>query len=342
MSSSMFSPVEKAVLAKVGSMKQVASIRRAVLDDGRERGVRVAEFRNGGGMAFTVLLDRGMDIADASFGGVSLSFLGPGPLSHPAYYKQHGPDWLRSWGGGMLVGCGLRNVGAPSELDGERLGLHGRLSNTPAENVNCYEGWADSRYLLSVSGTMREARLFGENLVLTRTVATEFGVNVISVSDTVRNVGFEAAHVMLLYHMNFGWPLLDESTVVESVPHKVAPRNETAAAGLDAWDKFQEPVEGFEEQCFYHEIPSDERGMASMALHNKKLGLKATVSYRAAELPLLTQWKCPRAGIYVMGLEPGNCHVEGAEAEREKFKSLRVLQPGESFETLVRLSVERV
>ncbi len=341
MSNSFFSPVEEAVLSKVGSMRQVAGIRRAQLDDGKERGVRVAEFRNGGGLAFTVLLDRGMDIADASFGGVSLSFMGPNSFGHPSFHDSAGAGWLRNWGGGLLTGCGMRSVGAPSNFDGEELGLHGRLSNTPAEDVKCFESWASTRYILSVSGSMREARLFGENLVLTRTVSTEFGVNTISITDSIRNCGFREAHATVLYHMNFGWPLLDEDTVVEALPHDVVPRDEIAAAGLDSWSKFQAPSIGFKEQCFYHDIPTGSSGLASIALFNPKIGLKAVLSYRKAELPFLTQWKNPGAGEYVMGLEPGNCHVEGPGAERDKFKTLKILQPGESFETHVELSVFR-
>ena len=342
MSSSFFSPVEASVLSKVGSMRQVAGIRRAVLDDGKERGLRVAEFRNGGGLAFTVLLDRGLDIADASFGGVSLAFMGPGSFGHPAHYDAAGLGWLRNWGGGLLTGCGLRSVGAPSEFDGEALGLHGRLSNTPAEDVKCYEEWTSSRYILSLSGTMREARLFGENLTLTRRITTEFGVNTITIADTVRNCGFRPSHATLLYHMNFGWPLIDTGTVIEAVPHEVVPRDGVAAAGLDAWSKFQEPDSNYKEQCFYHDIPTGSNGMASIALHNPALGLKVLLAYRKAELPFLTQWKNAGSGEYVMGIEPGNCHVEGPAAERDKFKSLRILQPGESFETHLELSVFRV
>jgi hypothetical protein len=41
----------------------------------------------------------------------------------------------QSFYGGLLVGCGLRWMGARSTDGEEPLGLHGRLSNTPAEQV---------------------------------------------------------------------------------------------------------------------------------------------------------------------------------------------------------------
>jgi hypothetical protein len=342
MSSSFFTPIEDAVLSKVGSMRQVAGIRRSTLDDGRERGIRIAEFRNGGGLAFTVLLDRGMDIAEASFGGVSLAFLGPLPPGHPSYYDPNGIGWLRNWGAGLMSGCGLRSVGSPSEFEGEAIGLHGRLSNTPAESIKCEEEWVNSKYLLSVSGTMRDGRLFGENLMLKRSISTAFGINEIHIKDTVRNCGFRPSPAMLLYHINLGWPLLDESLTLEAEPHEVKPRTENAKAAVESWMKAEPPVDGFIEQCLYHDIPAGKDGMASISAINHSLRLKLTISYRKAELPFLTQWRNFSKGEYVMGLEPSNCHVEGVAEERDKFKTLKMLAPGESFETSLILSVARI
>ena len=59
-----------------------------------------------------------------------------------------------------MNGCGLRHAGAPEPEEGMRvdgpLGLHGRLSNTPAESVPVHQGWVDGKYVLSVTGTVRE------------------------------------------------------------------------------------------------------------------------------------------------------------------------------------------
>jgi len=342
MDSGNSSEAARAILKKVGTMKQVARIRRAVLDDGRERGARVAEFCNGGGLAFTVLLDRGMDIGDASFGGASFAWMGPCGFQHPAYHDPEGLGWLRSWGGGLLTGCGLRTAGAPGVVDGESFGLHGRLSHSPAEDVKCHEEWLGDRYVMSVTGSMREARMFGENLLLTRTIATEFGTNVIRISDKVTNCGFRPSHAMLLYHINLGWPLLDASSFIEAPSHEVVPRDEVAAKGLVDWSKCHAPQPGYKEQCFYHDVPASPDGIATISLVNPALSLKLSISYRKAELPFLTQWKNLGEGEYVMGLEPANCHVEGLAAEKEKFKSLKTLQPGESFETLLAIAVSRI
>lgn len=332
---------EKALRKHVGGMGQIAQVRTAVLDDGKGRGVRVADMRNGSGIEFSVLLDRGMDIGQASFKGVPLAFVTPVGYSHPAYYEPEGLRWLRNWHAGLLTGCGLRNVGSPQQTDpmavAGPMGLHGRLSNTPAEKCAVEEEFVNGAYTLSVRGTVRETSMFGENLELVRTISTALGRNTISVRDRVTNRGFQASPLMVLYHINLGFPLLDETARLKARPHKLAPRTNEAKAGLSAWNHAQAPAAGYTEQCFYHDIPADGDGLARMRLENRGLKLAVEVAYRKAELPFFTQWKMMGEQTYVMGLEPGNCHCDGQQKEREGG-TLREIWPGETVEFLVEVS----
>ena len=50
-----------------GGLEQVAGVRLVTLGDGRERGVRVLEFRTGSGFAFDVLVDRAFDIGRCEY-----------------------------------------------------------------------------------------------------------------------------------------------------------------------------------------------------------------------------------------------------------------------------------
>ena len=126
---------------RIGSMRQVAGIRRAELEDGKGRGMRILDVNNGSGLNFTVYPDRGMDIGEASFKGIPVAWITPnGPVA-PQFYDAKGLNWLRSWGGGLLTGCGLMNVGGPNASGGEEHGLHGRLSHTPAGQVNAKAAW---------------------------------------------------------------------------------------------------------------------------------------------------------------------------------------------------------
>ncbi len=63
------------------------------------------------------------------------------------------------------------------------------------------------------------------------------------------------------------------------------------------------------------------------ALVRKDFGFM--VEWDTAEMPYLTQWKNTRQGIYVSGIEPGNCLPEGQLAARRN-KRLVIIQPGEA------------
>src|SRR5215212_6968217 len=117
---------------RVGRLEQVAGIQPFVFDDGPARGVSALRFRTGGGLSLDVLCDRGMDLGAAEYRGVPLAWLSPTGVVAPQFRELQGEGWLRSFGGGLLVTCRLQNVGEPSVRNGEELGLHGRISNTPA------------------------------------------------------------------------------------------------------------------------------------------------------------------------------------------------------------------
>lgn len=322
-----------------GRTEQLFGIRLAELTDGRERGVRIAEVRNGGGWNFTVLLDRGLDIGDAEFRGVPLAFLCPGEFAAPAFFNDRGLEWLRSWGGGLVTGCGLRNVGGPGEVEGEAFSIHGRLSNLPARELRtgrCQTGGQETLY---VEGSVRESRMFGENLLLTRRLSTPVGGDTVLVEDTVTNAGFKPEPVFILYHTNWGFPMVQEDSRLEAAAHQVEARDATAAPGLGTWMEMQPPTPGYAEQVFYHDIPAGEDGFAAISLHSPLAGLRAEVAWRKKELPVLVQWKQMGQGAYVTGIEPANCRVGGRATELARTPHC-VLAPGEAQSFAIRLRVQ--
>jgi len=326
----------------IGSQLQLGGVRLAELDDGRARGVRIAEFETGTGFSFTVLLDRGMDIGPAKFRGASLVWeSSTGPV-HPAYFEHQGFGWLRTFHGGLMAGCGMTTAGAPSVDEGEELGLHGRLSHLAASNVWADGAWQGDEYEMWVQGHMRETVVFGENLLLTRRIWARLGESRLFIHDTVVNEGFQTTPHMMLYHCNFGFPLLAEGTELIAPSKQVTPRDEIAAPGLEAHARYEAPIDGYKEQCFYHEMLPGEDGFVTVILANRSFnngqGLGAYIRYRQAELPRFTQWKMVCTGTYVTGLEPANCWVEGRDKDRERG-ILQFLEPGEKREYLLEIGV---
>ncbi len=91
---------------------------------------------------------------------------------------------------------------------GEPLGLHGRISNTAAEDICIKQGWDGDEYKISVRAMMREAGAMEENITLTRSIETKLRQNGFRLHDVIENNGFEPQPRMMLYHFNFGFPLL--------------------------------------------------------------------------------------------------------------------------------------
>lgn len=319
---------------RIGHMDQVAGIRRMQFDEGRARPARAALFHTGSGLEFTVALDRGMDIASASFQGKAMGWRSTAGDVAPQYFEAEGIRWLRSYFGGLLTTCGLTNVGGPapdSAVSG--VGLHGRISNIPAEDVQVYQGWEGGEYLLRAQGTMRESVLFGEKLSLTRAVTAVLGGTRFRIQDTVVNEGFQETPFMLLYHCNIGWPALDEGSRVIAPSRQVAPRDATARDGAKDWSRIEGPSPGYAEKVYYHDMTPSADGSVTAAVVNSRFaeghGFGVYVKYNAQQLPRFVQWRMLGAQDYVLGLEPCNCGVEGRAVD-EAHGLLHSLKPGES------------
>jgi hypothetical protein len=312
---------------QVGTMAQLAGVRLVELADGKARGIRVAEVYTGSGLRFQVLLDRALDIGAAEFAGKPLAWQHPA-LGGPDQYDPHGYGWGRTFGGGLVTTCGLTFFGHPEQDAGEALGLHGRISHIPADHVQITEEWRGDDYVLEITGQARQAVLAGENLLLTRTIRTRLGASTITIDDTVRNDGWRRTPHMILYHCNFGFPVVSPDAELLVDDELVNPRDDAARAGLAGHRQFDPPEDDFAEQVFFHKPRVTGDGFAQAAIVNQAIQFGAYIRYRAAELPYLAQWKMMAAGDYVCALEPANQW----ETPRHKLRAenrLRFLAPGE-------------
>ncbi len=71
-----------------GNLNQIGGVRLGELADGPGRGIRTAELDTGGGLSFTVLLDRGMDIGACKYKGASLAWESTTGPAHPAFFRS--------------------------------------------------------------------------------------------------------------------------------------------------------------------------------------------------------------------------------------------------------------
>ena len=321
------------LLKRVGGMSQLGSVKAVELVDGNERGVRAAEVKTGAGLNFTVLLDRGLDISAAEYCGQSLCWRSSTGDTHPAFYEPEGLSWLRSFYGGLLTTCGLTYFGSPNVDQGQALGLHGRASNIPAKNVSMNGKWDGDEYTIWVQGDVQETAVFQENLILHRKIWARLGEKRLFIDDEVENAGFNTTEHMMLYHINGGFPVVDEGSRIVAPFLKTEPRTEDAKAGLEKFFMFQGPTPGFRERVYYHDVATDVSGFVYSALINKGFdqgqGFGFYIKYKKAQLPVLIEWKMNGEGVYVVGMEPGTNTADGRALER-KAGRLIFLEPGES------------
>ncbi|AQG81955.1 aldose 1-epimerase family protein [Spirosoma montaniterrae] len=329
----------------VGNVAQLGGIETSVLDNGPGRGTRIAWVNTGAGLRYKVALDRAMDIVDAFQNEYSLAWLSHGGLTSAEPGINKGIDWLRTFPGGLMTTCGLTNVGGPNQDEYGERGLHGRISNLPAEIESIRQpDPATGDLTMRITGRMRESQVFGPNLELKRTIASTLGEPVIRIHDTVTNRGNTAAPHMLLYHLNFGWPLVEAGTRIR-IDGKLQPRNDPQSL---AW--FREGNEyltcpaplddhnGTGEVCAFIDPNADETGWCSTGLVNNRLKLAVQVRFRKEQLPWLSNWQHWGRGEYVTGLEPGT-HPPIGQAQARQTGTLIFIEPGESREYELEIAV---
>ena len=333
--------------ARAGRLEQMGGIRRFRLTEGVEEGVEQIQVRTGAGLAYYVTPQRCLDISLAEFCGVPFSWQGVNGDVHPAYYDPRGLEWLRTAAGGLLMTCGLTQVGVPCDDGGKELGLHGRAHHLAARQVVAEAHWQGDEYEMRIAGVVEEAMIFGEHVRLTREIRSRMGENRILIHDVVENIGFEPAPHMILYHFNLGFPLMCEDTRLKFPSRRVLPR--FPSVPLEDYDRFQAPTVGYQERVYYHEDLATLDGKATTLVENPRFpldggaatcSLTLAVTFATGTLPRLVEWKMPGAGVYVLGVEPGNCYPDGRVAERERG-TLIMLQPGQALTYDVELALAR-
>ncbi len=334
---------KKELLRRMGSISQVGGLKRYQLTEGRARGIEAVDVVTGSGLDFTVLPGRCMDLNWTRYKGIPISWQSKAELASGAYLEQKGMEWLRSFYAGMLTTCGFSNVGSPCQEERrtfgrQEYGLHGRLAHIPATQVCCRERWEDGGYVMTVEGQMRQSAVHGENLVLRRRITARLGEKKIWLHDEIENEGHVTEPLMLLYHMNFGYPLLSEKSRLITNSRSVCGADSLAEQEIGQCRQFHEPVHLEDELCYFHELRMDEAGNTKIALVNEELELGAAVTFNRNQLPCLTEWKMLAESEYVLGLEPGTVNPIGRIQAKEQGK-IQYLKPGECLEADIELEI---
>lgn len=321
---------------KISNPAQLGGIETAVLDNGTARGTRIAWVNTGTGLRYKVVIDRAMDIADAFYNQHSLAWLSHGGVSYPQPFSNRGTDWLATFGGGLMTTCGLTHVGGPeSDQYGER-GQHGPVSNIPAELTSIVQPDPRSgRMEMQISGSIKQMQVLGACIELKRTISGKLGQAAIVIHDEVTNCGNTPVPHMLLYHCNFGWPLVDEGADIRWQGAWQSPNegitNKIFKEGNN-FHKCSAPLPqhaGRGEEVAFIDIEADDAGKCVCGLHNGRLGIAVVLRFDKKQLPWLINWQHWGSGEYVTALEPATNPPIGQGKARAQNTLLQIA-PGET------------
>lgn len=332
---------------KVSNISQIGGIETSILDNGIGRGNRIAWFNTGGGLRFKVNIDRAMDIGEAFYNQYGLAWVSHQGFGRPQPWVNQGIDWLRNFGGGLLTTCGLTHVGGPENDDFGQRGLHGEVSNIPTEIVSIVQpDLSRQQYKMSITGRILESSVFASHVELRRTLSADLFSSELTIEDEVTNLGNTTIPHMLLYHFNFGYPLIDEGV-------QLVWNGETKSRGGSALDDaifasdhdytqgqaVLQEHSGFGEAAGFIDPQADDQGLYHFGIKNSKLNLSAMLTASKDQMPALTNWQHWGKREYVVGLEPGTNYPIGQQKARAEG-SLLFLEPGQrkNYKVVIRIN----
>ena len=317
------------------------SVRRQRLHGGKQDGVDLIVVDNGR-MTITLVPTRGMGILHVVSGDFRLGWDSPvREVVHPKYVNleaRGGLGWLEGFNEWMAR-CGLEwaghpgqdrfvnNLGEQAEMN---LTLHGKVANIPASEVEVIVE-REPRPRIRVRGRVDERAFYGPKLELWTEVSTEPGSLTFRLEDALANRGAFEQEFQVLYHVNYGPPLLGAGARFSGAVRRVTPFNAHAAKAVDTYAEYAGPVRGFIEQVYNLHPYADAGGRSIVMLRNAAGDRAVSMAFDVAELPYVTLWKNLTAleEGYVTGVEPGTSFPYTRRLERESGRVPR-LKPGQS------------
>lgn len=332
------------LITRVGCMDQICSARKMRFTDGSANQMETIDIRTGSGLSFQILNDRGMGLGRADYKGIPLAWISPILEVAPWFYQPTGNGWLGTFGGGLMTSCGLTNVGSPSIVDGSEIGLHGRISHIPASDVCIDKRWEkDGSYRIKVSGIILDHRVLGHSFELKRSYEIRMGESTIKIHDEICNLGSKPEPLMILYHYNFGYPLISETSQITMTPQsEIKMRDKEFNNEINEWNVFHGPQKGYSERVYHHLFkPEGQEDLATVKIQNQigNMQLSVSLDFSLKSLHRLVQWKMLGEKEYVLGIEPANCFSSGRDSASAQDE-LEFLQAGETKSIDITVRIE--
>lgn len=297
---------------RISNFSQVASLRRYVLSEGKERGVEVIDCDNGK-LRFLLNVTKSLDIMQIYYEGENVSFVSKNGFS------TLDKTFVKRFEGGALYTCGLDGVGSVENVE-----LHGTFHNIPARVSLC----SCNEDGIRVEAIIEDSELFGKHLVVKRKITSKVCSNSVQVEDELINLGNRDEQYCLLYHVNLGYPFLDEGVTVNGKICNVEPRTKWAEINQKDYNVMGKAVPNAEETCYF--LSLDE---PYIEVENAKLKKKVRLDF-SSSFTQFVLWKSTCSNDYAMGIEPSTTKLDS------HFKYLGIKR-GESKKFSMKFSVIR-
>jgi hypothetical protein len=317
------------------------SIQQSCLGGGKQTGSRLITLVVGDSVV-RVVPTRGMAVLDVERHGVRFGWDSPiKEVVHPSFINQEasgGTGWLDGFNE-MMVRCGYQWTGHPGQDGDEFLTLHGRIQNTPADEV-ILEVEQTPPYRVTLRGRVDEKRFKSTNFELHTALSLTPDEPYLTIEDTLTNKGSYPREYQAIYHNNFAQPILEKGAKIHVPMAELSPFNEYAADGLSDWNLMPAPTKDFDEMVFNIRPISDAKGFSYALLHNESASCGIEVSYQTDSLPVLTVWKNTDTleQGYVVGIEPGTSFAYNRAYQRD-LGLVPTIDAGESKRFVVRFGL---
>lgn len=314
----------------IGNNYQIGGTRHYRLSEGFSDGCRCIDVRTGSGFEYTVVCDRGLDISLASYKGINLPYLTENMEANPSFCDPWETEWLRTFSAGLLTTCGPAYLSSPCSDEGERLGQHGRWSGIPAKRVADLTDFESGDII--IEGDLFDSAPFSHKLHIHRTIKSKFGESWLLVKDKIKNEGSRPVPLNLLYHINFGYPFLNENSKIYVPSVNCCGYDEYTQKRMDERNSVKSPNGENYEKNYLHTFDKKD-SLVTAWVHNKDIdgGMAVYITFDSKKLPFMTQWVLEDVKDYVLALEPANVPCESRDVLRAR-QQLPFLNPGETLD----------